>query len=198
MSARIRQTPHIEGNFATCVVIELGLDNANVLRSFITQAASILHTFSQTVSEISHLHLSLSRHVFLKPHLIDSFLSKIGSAFSNTRASTIYLSPEVRVYLNESRDTAFAAVPVDIDVSRNCLSLIRQVDSVMAQFDLPTYYENPSPHVSLASASNPAGFPSEFSSHCSQLENVDLDELCIDVDKISVYVGNTVHAIYFS
>lgn len=195
MTSRIRQVPHIEGNFATLVYVELSHHDTENLMQYTNQCKETLFKrFSGSVEDIVP-HLSLSKHVFLKPHLIDGFLTKFRSVFPGAYSrTTAFLLPEVRLYSNESGDTCFGAVPVDLSISPSVLSLIKTIDSIFSAFDLSAFYVPSSPHVSLACVSLSENLSGEliYPLTCSDEQ---LDELKVDIDCISIRIGKDVHRI---
>ncbi len=165
-------------------------------------ALNRLHQFTGT-APIKHTayHLSLSRNVFLKPHLIDKFVSAIDSAIARFSRGVLYLKPELRIYFNDSWNTAFVAIPVDIEISAKAMELLRCVDSVLQSLDLPLFYAIPSPHVSLGSACSEIGFqPLEESSVKVEDIQVDddsvLEQLRVEVSCITVRIGERIHRIH--
>jgi hypothetical protein len=196
MVDRIRQAPHVEGNFSTLVSIYLSEENRSELSIFSQSAANYLEKLtarpSSPVSE-DHYHVSLSRHGFLKPHMIDAFIDRLRDQTSRTKKSVFYLSPQLECYVNESQNTAFVGVPVDLEISPNCLTLISLVDSVMTEFGLETYYKpNPRPHVSLAFSTQQEGCI--FTIPPSSPFVLQVSNLCdfrVDVDFITLSIGRT-------
>ena len=203
MSSRIRQVEHIEGNFSTHVAVELSIENASMLsRSIEVAEASLQAMTDEQVTMTSAFHLSLSRHVFLRPHMIAAFLRTITDEFRDQRQTTVYLKPELRMYLNDNQNTSFVSVPVDLDISPNCLQLIRRVDDVFQRFDLPCYYDNPSPHVTLGCAVIRTSGNKNFDCIeplCS-LDGIfsedELVDLRVDVSRVSVFIGKNIHRIH--
>jgi hypothetical protein len=200
MSHRIRQVGHIEGNFSTHVQIELSHNDASLLKMYSLKAAQELSRAVDTpVSIFTELHLSISRHVFLLPHHIKPFLQKLKSVLGSQRQSEVFLIPELRLYLNDKENTAFVAVPIDLSRSPQILEIIAKVDSVLALFDLQTFYTDPSPHVSLACAVSDDGFKSTTSiqtlCHLSSSEVVAPEELSISARQILICIGKEVHRI---
>ena len=201
MSARIRQVEHIEGNFSTSVYIELSPENSVAIDSYSDKAQELLRQFTEQPA-IKHTayHLSLSRNVFLKPHLIEQFMSAMDRVLSRLNESVLYLKPEFRIYFNDSWNTAFVAIPVDLDISANAMALLHSVDSVFQRFDLPQFYTNPSPHVSLASACSDIGFKRLEESSIKvkeiQVDDDSLEQLRVDTSCVTVSVGQRIHRIH--
>lgn len=195
---RVRQVPHIEGNFSTHVFVSLSRSLTADLEKFLPFAAD-----SEPISGAgctiprSSLHLSLSRHVFLKPHLIHSFLKRMSQVFSSAPTTSLYLKDRLRYYTNESGDTIFVAVPIDDSLSPNVIALIKMVDSVFVEFDLQPFYDSPSPHISLAWGPNSQGLSfDEGNCFGGKIIVEDLDEFRVDVESICVAVGKEVHRIH--
>ena len=196
MGERIRQTPHVGGNFSTLVSIYLSEENRSELSIFTHPATEHLENLtgrsSRPVSGDQY-HVSLSRHGFLKPHMIDAFIDRLRERTSSTKKSVFYLLPQLECYVNESQNTAFVGVPVDLEISPNCLTLISLVDSVMTEFGLETYYKpNPRPHVSLAFSTQQEGeiFSIPTSSPYA-LQVSDLSDFRVDVDFITLSIGKS-------
>jgi hypothetical protein len=201
MSSRIRQVEHIEGNFSTHVFVDLSPENKRIVDLYAAKWTSMPPFFESTDPDnFGSYHVSLSKHVFLHPHMIQSFLEKLTQAFSAQEEVTLYFRPELTRYLNDNRNTAFAAVPVDLEVSPQCLRLINIVDSVLSQFDLPVYYPDPSPHVSLGCVANEQGFGdhSPIYTLCPlEVPHDELENFRVDVTSVCVTIGNQVHRIPF-
>lgn len=180
--------PHIEGNFATLVYVEPSLENCAILDEYVGLCKQIFSHYNQDVSEEVLRHVSLSRHVYLKPHMIDGFVSKLRASFSNSSVTSFFISPEIVFYTNESRDTCFAALPIDTGVSPVVLNMIKQVDVIMEDFDLDVFYDPPSPHVSLVSCPARVAVPES-----TQLPaHTNLNDLRIDVDAICIKIGKDI------
>lgn len=146
-------------------------------------------------------HLSLSRPVSLKSHLIDAFLSdmvnNIGTGFRGL--NTLFLSPIVTTYSNGDGTHKYFGIPVDLDASPRCLDLIRAIDLVYSKYGLESYFSEASPHVSICFHK-----PTIVVSPSSILGKVDVDtdqldltlgELRIDLTAIHIQIGNSIHAI---
>jgi hypothetical protein len=198
---RIRQIPHIDGNFSTHIYIPVHLSRS-VASKVLDRSNQLLFRLTGTtpLSFDSH-HLSLSRHVFLKPHMISRFLVRSREVLSQKRKTILFLMERYKIYLNDLSNTCFIGIPVNVDISPTVLDLIKSIDSVLEEFDLPVYYENPSPHVSLACCSNERGFeiPADMTlEEPLPLSGEEIEELFIHVDNIRVCVGKETFTINLS
>lgn len=146
-------------------------------------------------------HLSLSRPVSLKSHLIDSFLSdvtnSIGTGFRGL--NTLFLSPVVTTYSNSDGTHKYFGIPVDLDASPRCLDLIRVIDVVYSKYGLESYFSEASPHVSVcfhkpAIEVSPSSILGQVEVDTDQLD-ITLEELRIDFTAIHIQIGNSIHAI---
>ena len=209
MSFRPRQVPHVEGNFSTLIFVDLLPANRDALEKFLGFCIQELERHGQrfgkslSLAELVPPHLSLSRNVYLKPHLIEPFLAAMHAAVSSITATSLFLWDRLHFYLNESGDSCFAAIPVDLSLSPHILDIIRRVDLVMGEFDLPLFYKNPSPHVSLVCGVGREGerFASSMQTEGPRLplaEPQDLDELRVDVSEVRVRIGKEVDRIFLS
>lgn len=102
----------------------------------------------------SALHISLSRAFPLRHHEIDVFWEKLDDLLTEHSSSIPSLIPielnEYELYVNDEKTTSFIGMNV-IGKSKDIIcSLIKIVDKVMDMFGHPVYYENPSPHISIA------------------------------------------------
>lgn len=203
MSDRVRQTPHIEGNFSTPVSVSLSEENRSELHHFAAKAAEYMRTFTRVpvvCFESDGYHLSLSKHGFLKPHMIDGFLSGLREKIHGEKKMVFYLKPQLEFYINESGNTVFIAVPVDMTLSPNCANLIGVIDSIMTEFGMEKYYApDPRPHVSLAfSADKRQKVPVNELPNPIELDVQDLSEFRVDVEFITVSIGKSVHTFPLS
>ena len=195
---RIRQVPHIEGNFSTHVFISIDPKLPWVTQVQEKSLGVLNRLTEKPCSRLENLHVSLSRHVFLKPHMIDRFLQRLSEALTKRNKTIIFLAEGYKGYLNDSSNTCFIAIPVNIELSPVIIDLIESVNHVFQEFDLECFYDDPSPHVSLACCSNESGF--KFPSILTlddplPLSDEELEDLFIPVEIISVSVGREVFSI---
>ena len=145
-------------------------------------------------------HMSLSRTLYVKSHVIDSLLSQVRGALKFGSDKCVYLSNTVRLYLNDERNTAFVGFPVDATVSPFALEVIRRVDSVLSQFGLPKFYDDPDPHVSIAYTTdvetvNRLRHKSGNDIGYINLTELEVDQFRIDLGRIHIKIGNQIHLV---
>ena len=121
---------------------------------------------------LNELHLSLSRPLRVPETSTESFTSGLRSAITGSGIEPFYIQLcGWRLYTNDERDTTFVGLdvvpaseatasgegrnsgvqPFTIALPVSLRKLIDKIDVVLRSFDLPSYYEQPSPHVTIAS-----------------------------------------------
>ncbi|XP_030437636.1 U6 snRNA phosphodiesterase isoform X2 [Gopherus evgoodei] len=143
---RVRNFPHERGNWATyvylpCVIQEELLELQELLVSHARRYAVLL-------TAMEEFHISLSQSVVLRYHWINPLVQSL-----KERVASFYrffcTASQVKVYTNQHRTRTFVGLEVSCGHSQ-LLELVSEVDKVMEEFDLPTFYKNPSFHISLA------------------------------------------------
>ncbi|XP_021948959.1 U6 snRNA phosphodiesterase isoform X2 [Folsomia candida] len=142
---RIRSFPHMRGNWASFVHIPL-----NNSQNVICQIEHIKNVVVDIPDLEFHfcedLHLSLSKTVVLRHHWIDSFLSTLKNNVTQiNRFNLVYLT--FQTYVNEEKTRTF--ISMNVHPSPQLYELVDASDRALAEYELPTYYEDPSFHVSL-------------------------------------------------
>ncbi len=198
MGTRIR--PHIEGNFSTIVYIPVVGDNAAILQKIAAHISTNIFT-DVTIVSPEEYHVSLSRPVSLKSHLIDVCLDDLRGSLSDSfrEITTLYLSPEVKLYSSYDGSAGYSGVPLDLDASPRCIELIRIVDSVFQKFGMDEYFEPPSPHVSLCYGPlvepTPPGRILDVRELALDELGIALNDLRIDFRLVIVQIGNSKYEI---
>eukprot|EP00249_Psilotum_nudum_P017833 c26513_g1_i1 orf=686-1789(-) len=167
---RIRSFPHVEGNYALHVYIPVPLSSITKRRlEPLIKRASVLAPelqsmnvplYSQCLESKSFLspqgirlaneyHLSLSRTVPIRIHQIDSVVSMLRQKFYNQKR---YWMEFVKwdAFVNDEQTRSFLALEILSTGSSQICRQISVVNEVFGLHNLPTYYENPRPHISLA------------------------------------------------
>ena len=97
-------------------------------------------------------HASLSKEFTLPKHQINLFVQCMKKNIENSfHKFTISLTDECVIHTNPESTRSFIGLVVH-GGTKNTTSIIESINNVLDQFSLPTYYENPSIHVSIASA----------------------------------------------
>ncbi|XP_053948065.1 U6 snRNA phosphodiesterase 1 [Anastrepha ludens] len=144
-AGRVRSFKHERGNWATYVYIAVRLDELEDLQEVCQEA------LAGTVSDlhaVDDLHMSLSRTVVLQYHHIDSFVESLRNAIEVNASFSISLR-HLHIYTNAERTRTFIALKVDEIYFDKILQILLKVDSVMTEYRLQRFYEDPSFHISF-------------------------------------------------
>lgn len=146
---RIRQVPHIVGNWATYVYIQgyglLMLVPASFFTGVFSVALDLHPTLKPMDSEF--VHVSLSKTVYLKVFQIDSFIADLRKELKGREPFRIGFG-EVSKYENDEATRAFLAVDISIG-SKILAQLVDRVDKVMETHQKDKYYALPKFHCSF-------------------------------------------------
>ncbi|KAJ1928600.1 poly(U)-specific 3'-to-5' RNA exonuclease [Tieghemiomyces parasiticus] len=172
--ARVRIHPHVVGNWAVHIylAVQPTEEFADFIDRLVTRAQSLtevpllrqLHTAGSTASQqpdpATGYHISLCRPVFLKEFQIAPFVTHLRQALADevclTLGGPFHLSfQSVTWFVNDEHLRSFLALEVGMGHAA-LRSLVAVVDGVLRQYGLPTYYEEPRFHISVASANDPA------------------------------------------
>jgi len=143
---RVRSFPHERGNWATFVHLSW-----NISPKLIDNINSILlrcqeNNVNLTVSD--DFHISLTRTVVLRHHWIEGFNSSVRKQMEDISSFSLYLQ-DLAVFVNEERTRTFLAFQLcDNSNTLNCL--VQQLNSILQEYQLQTFYEKPSHHMSFA------------------------------------------------
>ncbi|KAI3963540.1 hypothetical protein MKW92_025740 [Papaver armeniacum] len=170
--SRVRNFPHIQGNYALHVFIPVYIPPTPMknLALFLKRVAkvvpglhvvdvgiplSILCKDNQKFEQVAlgrEFHISLGRTVPIRVHQIDSILAMLRQKFSSSKQYWIDLS-KWEVFVNDEQTRSFLAMEV---VAGGLAEITRQIQSVNEIYrfhNLPEFYKDPRPHISLAWAS---------------------------------------------
>ncbi|KAG7397363.1 poly(U)-specific 3'-to-5' RNA exonuclease [Phytophthora boehmeriae] len=155
-----RAFPHVDGNWPSHVRIDIPVtqklrDVATEIikrtQEFVGDAVDVVPFEELEVGkEEQGLHLSLSRPFVLRYDQIDAFVDALRAVLKWRHRFSITLQ-QVLVLLNDEKTRSFLALRVG-EGEQHINRLLRCVDQCLEQFKQPTYYENPIPHVSIASS----------------------------------------------
>ncbi|XP_062442254.1 U6 snRNA phosphodiesterase 1 isoform X2 [Rhea pennata] len=143
---RVRNFPHERGNWATYVYIpyEVQEDFLELLDLLVSHARS----YASSLTAMEEFHISLSQSVVLRYHWINPFVQSLKEHLASFDRF-FCLADQVKVYTNQNKTRTFIGLEVSAGHFQ-LLELVSEVDKVMEEFDLPTFYKDPSFHISLA------------------------------------------------
>ena len=208
---RIRQVGHTEGQFATLVYIPASADFCSILREHLDDISRIIDAVEEASKPVlspsvwepiasDDQHMSLTRTLFVKSHLKDSFLARLCESIQLESDSCVYLSNIVRLYTNDEGNTAFVGIPVDASISPYVCRIIRRIDTVLSEFGLPKFYDNPDPHITIAYTTDVDAVKrlrdkSGQDFGCLDLSEEEADRFRICADRIHIKIGNQIHLV---
>ncbi|XP_015754534.1 PREDICTED: U6 snRNA phosphodiesterase-like isoform X3 [Acropora digitifera] len=145
----IRTFPHFPGNWAMHVFIPFmaTVQFENLVTSLV---ASLSPVISSDVHKLSPtgLHVSVSRTVAIRHYWIDTLVQQLRYMLQRVRRFTCALQcPEV--YTNAEKTRSFIALKTSGECQK-VWDIVNIVDDIFTQFALPTFYKDPSFHVSVA------------------------------------------------
>ncbi|KAF6735619.1 U6 snRNA phosphodiesterase [Oryzias melastigma] len=143
---RIRSFKHERGNWATYVYFPYHPEEEfeELLEELLSAAAS--HGVVLTPQE--EFHLSLSQTVVLRHHWIQPFMQSLKAGLTHCKRF-VCSAGRLRVYCNAERTRTFLGMEAFTGHAQ-LLDLVRVIDQTLTEFQLETFYKDPSFHVSLA------------------------------------------------
>ncbi|NXA53041.1 USB1 phosphodiesterase, partial [Nothocercus julius] len=100
------------------------------------------------LAPMDDFHVSLSQSVVLRYHWINPFVQSLKERLAPFHRF-FCVADQVKVYTNQNKTRTFIGLEVSAGHFQ-LLELVSEVDRVMEEFDLPTFYKDPSFHISLA------------------------------------------------
>ncbi|XP_055001643.1 U6 snRNA phosphodiesterase 1 isoform X2 [Sorex araneus] len=143
---RIRTFPHERGNWATHVYVPYGAreEFQELLAALLAHA----QTYVPRLVGVEAFHLSLSHSVVLRHHWILPFVQALKDRLASSQRF-FFTADRVKIYTNQEKTRTFLGLEVTSGHAQ-FLDLVSEVDQVMEEFELPTFYQDPSFHISLA------------------------------------------------
>ncbi|KAE8910297.1 hypothetical protein PF005_g1390 [Phytophthora fragariae] len=160
-----RAFPNVDGNWPSHVRIDIPVTEGlrEIAKCAIDRAQELMGDIVTLVpfeelrlgeSSSRHsdngLHLSLSRPFVLTFDQIEGFVDSLRSALKWRQRFSVTLQGAL-VLVNDDRTRSFLSLRVS-EGEQQLKQVLRCVDQCLARFELPTYYEDPIPHVSIASS----------------------------------------------
>ncbi|XP_061029483.1 U6 snRNA phosphodiesterase 1 isoform X1 [Eubalaena glacialis] len=143
---RVRTFPHERGNWATHVYVpyEAREEFLDLLDVLLPHA----QTYVSRLVRMEAFHLSLSQSVVLRHHWILPFVQALKDRVASFQRFC-FTANRVKIYTNQEKTRTFVGLEVTSGHTQ-FLDLVSEVDRVMEEFDLTTFYQDPSFHISLA------------------------------------------------
>ncbi|XP_014502456.1 U6 snRNA phosphodiesterase [Vigna radiata var. radiata] len=168
-TTRVRSFPHVDGNYALHVYIPINISSPSKkeLSAFLKKVSSrvpnlnvvdadvplnILCQHDEKLEQVAlgrEFHISLGRTVPIRVHQIDSVISMLKQKLHIQRQYWIDFN-KWEVFINDDHTRTFLSVEV---VQRGLIEITKQIEAVNTIYrlhNLPEFYKDPRPHISLA------------------------------------------------
>ncbi|KAL3341839.1 hypothetical protein AABB24_026053 [Solanum stoloniferum] len=165
---RVRSFPHIEGNYALHVYIPVYIPSAtrNGLASFLKKITAIVPTLHAVDVDVPlsgslkdetllekvvlgrEFHISLGRTVPLRVHQINSMVSMLRQKLQFQRRYLIDFN-KWEIFVNDDSTRTFMSLEVLEGGLAQIRKQIQAVDEVYKLHNLPEFYKDPRPHISI-------------------------------------------------
>ncbi|XP_028814508.1 U6 snRNA phosphodiesterase 1 isoform X2 [Denticeps clupeoides] len=143
---RIRSFQHERGNWASYVYLPYIPDDS--FPELLEQLVEATRSGGINLTQVEDFHLSLSQTVVLRHHWIQPFIQSLRTSLSQSPRH-VCLAEGLQVYSNSEKTRTFLGVEVSSGHAQ-LLELVQVIDRTMEEFGLPTFYQNPSFHISIA------------------------------------------------
>lgn len=167
-SGRVRSFPHVEGNYALHVFIPVYIPSSpkKELVQYLKKVMSLvpgLHVVDvdiplnilckddnklEQVALGREFHISLGRTVPIRVHQIDSIVTMLRQKLQFQRRYWIDFN-KWEVFVNDDQTRSFLSVEVIAGGLAEITRQIQAVNEVYRLHNLPEFYEDPRPHISL-------------------------------------------------
>ncbi|KAG8230354.1 hypothetical protein J437_LFUL000625 [Ladona fulva] len=141
---RQRSFPHERGNWSTYVYVPY--EPTLVMNSLIDVIIALFE-HDITLKKVEDLHISVTKTVVLRHHWIDPFIDSVQEAISSFSRFSIGFG-SLNVLTNEEKTRTFIGFGIDIGFDK-LLKVVQKMDSCLEDFKLPSFYKDPTFHMSL-------------------------------------------------
>ena len=101
--------------------------------------------------ELPDYHVSISRPVTIRYARIPQLINDLKQFLHGCKGFELLIHSHVTGFLNSNLRRLFVAAPVSCSADTNpLLHLVKVVENVFEQHELPGFFKNPKPHVSFA------------------------------------------------
>ncbi|XP_071973052.1 U6 snRNA phosphodiesterase 1 isoform X2 [Engystomops pustulosus] len=143
---RVRSFGHERGNWASYVYT--AFHPCEEFWDMLEELESVARKHGITLTKMEEFHISLSQTVILRHHWINPFVQSLRDRLSSVRRF-LCVADQLKVYVNKEKTRTFLGLEV-VTGHQQLLEVVSEVDKSLQEFDLETFYQNPSFHVSLA------------------------------------------------
>uniref|UniRef100_A0A3Q3VIU0 U6 snRNA phosphodiesterase n=1 Tax=Mola mola TaxID=94237 RepID=A0A3Q3VIU0_MOLML len=143
---RTRSFKHERGNWATYVYLPYPPEED--FGELLEELLSVARVHGVILTPQEEFHLSLSQTVVLRHHWIQPFTQSLRKALVHHKRFACS-AERLKVYCNAERTRTFLGMEVCTGQAQ-LLHLVQAVDRTMTEFELDTFYKDPSFHLSLA------------------------------------------------
>ncbi|XP_026331353.1 U6 snRNA phosphodiesterase [Hyposmocoma kahamanoa] len=145
---RTRTFPHVRGNWATFVYIKYSDEEGLFELVNNLQSAVVKILDKEPCQRCEDFHISLSKTAVLKYHFISPFTTSLQEALTGLKRINLSFD-SVKVYCNDENTRTFIALKVDYSSNKSLQEITSKVDEILDECSLPTFYEDPSFHMSI-------------------------------------------------
>ncbi|XP_027928969.1 U6 snRNA phosphodiesterase-like isoform X2 [Vigna unguiculata] len=168
-ATRVRSFPHVDGNYALHIYIPINISSPSKkeLSAFLRKVSSrepnlnavdvdvplnVLCQNDEKLEQVAlgrEFHISLGRTVPIRVHQIDSVVSMLKQKLQIQRQFWIDFN-KWEVFVNDDHTRTFISVEV---VQGGLIEITKQIEAVNTVYrlhNLPEFYKDPRPHISLA------------------------------------------------
>ncbi|XP_072960378.1 uncharacterized protein [Typha angustifolia] len=170
--SRVRNFPHIEGNYSLHIFIPVLIPSTtrNQMTIFMKKLASLIpnlyavdadYALSDLCKDDKKLdqvllsrefHVSLGRTVAIQVHQIDSIVAMLRQKFQCQRRYCMEFN-KWDFFMNDEKTRSFLSLEVTGGGLLEITKQIHSVDEIYRLHGLPEFYKNPRPHISMLWAS---------------------------------------------
>ncbi|XP_053304428.1 U6 snRNA phosphodiesterase 1 [Spea bombifrons] len=143
---RIRSFKHERGNWATHVYVPC--QPHEEFQDLLEKMGSLLVKHGVALTTMKEFHISQSQTVVLRHHWINPFVQSLRVRLGSMHRF-LCIADRIQVYTNKERTRTFVGLEVSVG-SDHLLEVVSEVDQSLKEFNLETFYQDPSFHVSLA------------------------------------------------
>ncbi|CAH2323795.1 U6 snRNA phosphodiesterase isoform X2 [Pelobates cultripes] len=112
------------------------------------EVISILKKHDIILNKMNEFHISQSQTVVLRHHWINLFVQSLRDRLSSMHRF-LCIAEQLHVYTNSEKTRTFLGLEISVG-KEQLLDVVAEVDQSLKEFNLQTFYQDPSFHVSLA------------------------------------------------